>query len=344
VGRVGEEMQQSWTKSCPRCRARVPPRTAIYFLVQECQIRPKGPLVYARGSVAVLDITRAVLRRKPGLRFALALLIVLPAFSQVQRDIAALESRPSLGAWQRTHPGERFEPAHYETSNDGYEVDYARRNRWCAASIRQTGNLTRAALFYVPVPASGALPALPAGGDPGLTRACELDAIWYESRNGNDFGSLVRELSASWGEPNGASSEPDIAGWALWKNRSAWHRSGLDIWVATKPGNNGPHQIVYGRRNMPRDWDVMDRWFGSVMESQTLVAQEAARIAALDSALTTRILSGSRCGAGPAERDAVAVAWTEGDDAGRVEHYALGAAAINGDAYPGDQRLPMSRQ
>jgi hypothetical protein len=240
-------------------------------------------------------------------RFALALLIVLPAFAQVRPDILALESRPSLAAWQRAHLGERFEPAHYETSNDGYEVDYARRNRWCAASIRQTGNLTRAALFYVPVPPSGALPALPVGRDPGLTRACELDAIWYESRNENDFGSLVRELSASWGEPNGASSDPDIAGWALWKNRFAWHRSGLDIWAATKPGKNGPHPIVYGRRNMPRDWDVMDRWFGSVTESQTLVAQEVARIAALDSALTSRILSGSRCGAGVAERDAVPI-------------------------------------
>jgi hypothetical protein len=58
---------------------------------------------------------------------------------------------------------------------------------------------------------------------------------------------------------------------------------------------------------MPRDLDVMDRWFGSVTESQTRVAGAVARIAALDPALTSRILSGSRCSAGPAERDAVRI-------------------------------------
>jgi len=218
----------------------------------------------------------------------------------VQADLAALVSRPSLAAWRKNHPGERLDRAHYESYKDDYEVDFARLNRWCAASVDQApGKPLRVALFYVP--------SLPSPGPQVRTGDCELDAIWYETQNLDTRDSLVHELSASWGEPNGASAEPDIRGWGLWKSIVGWHISDTDIWVAndpntTQPGRK-PRLLVYMRRTMPRDFDVMDRWFGSVIESQAVVADAVAQIAGLDPALTSPILSHSRCSEGPAERN-----------------------------------------
>jgi hypothetical protein len=225
------------------------------------------------------------------LRIAIAVLIALPAFAQIPADIAALESHSSLATWRKAHPGERFEPAHYDTSNDHYQVDYARLNRWCAASVSGT----RTALFYVPSPVPATLPV--------VTDNCEFDALWYEFLNDSDAGRIVPALSAAWGKPNGAVSEPDIQGWALWKSAVAWHRPHMDIWVARNTKSN---LIVYARRNMPRDWDAMDHWFGSVTEGQSLVVDAVARIAALGPALTSPILNGSRCAAGPADRSGAA--------------------------------------
>ena len=241
-------------------------------------------------------------------RFTIGVLIALPALAQVEADVAALASRPSLGVWRKAHPAARLDRAHYETSNDtsndGYEVDYARLNRWCAAAIDRTPEgLTRTALFYVPSALPSALPALPPGEDAGLTDNCGLDAIWYETKNENADDKIVHELSALWGEPNRASAEPDIRGWARWKGVVAWRRPNVDIWVAHDPNptqtGDKPRLIVYARRNMPRDWDVMDRWFGSVLEGQALVADAVAQIAGLDPALTSPVLSRSRCSAGP---------------------------------------------
>jgi len=242
--------------------------------------------------------------RPAAVPITLGLLIALPALAQVQADVAALASRPSLAVWRKAHPAARIDRAHYETSRDGYEVDYARLNRWCAAAIDRTPEgLTRAALFYVPSPLPSALPALPDREDLELNGDCELDAVWYETQNENDGDRIVRELSASWGKPSGASAEPDIQGWARWKAVLAWRRLNVDIWVAHDPNatqtGNEPRLIVYARRNMLRDWDITDRWFGSVLEGQVLVADGVAQIAALDPALTSLVLSRSNCGAGP---------------------------------------------
>ncbi len=216
--------------------------------------------------------------------------MALPAFPQVQADVTALEAHSSLAVWRQAHPGERFERAHYETAADGYEVDYARRNRWCAASIGRTPEgIARAALFYVPDPLRPALPA--------RTENCELDAVWYRTPAADARDNLVRELSSAWGLPNGASAEPDIRGWANWKAVAAWHRGGIDVWVA----RDGAGSIVYARRTTPRD-PGSDPWFGSVLESQAQVADAVARIAALGGELTAPVLSKSRCAAGPEER------------------------------------------
>jgi hypothetical protein len=226
----------------------------------------------------------------------------------VQADITALASRPSLAAWQKNHPGERFDRTNYDVFKDGYEVDFLRLNRWCGASVARTPEgATRAALFYVASPSAGALPALPAKQDSALTADCDLDAVWYENPDPGAGQLIVDQLSGQWGKPNGASAEPDIRGWALWTSVLAWHLpDGINLWAAidpnsTRPGGK-PRMIVYARRNSPRDFDVMDRWFGSVIESQALVADAVAQIAALDPALTAPILSLSRCTAAPAER------------------------------------------
>ncbi len=221
---------------------------------------------------------------------ALASLTALPAFAQMQVDVAAITSRTSLTAWQRMHPGKRL---------DGYGVDYPRANRWCAASVDQTrAGMSRTALFYVQSPVSAQ--PLPVKADIALVGACELDAIWYETQDRTIGEDIVHELTASWGHFNGAVGKPEVQGSGLWKGVAAWHitdthRSGIDIWVAN--GQNGK-LIVYARRNMPSDWDL-DHWLGSVTESQSMVADAVAQIAALGPALTDPILRRSRCGGVP---------------------------------------------
>jgi len=233
------------------------------------------------------------------LRLLPAILIALPAFAQLQADITALAARPSLAAWQKTHPGERLDRAHYDTSKDEYEVDYLRLNRWCAASVADTPQgMTRAALFYVPSPHA----PLPYHEDPALVRACELDALWYETPNEALRDSVVRDLSAALGKPE-VSDKPDIQGSALWENVLKWRRSGIGVWVA----HTGRGLIVYAGREMPRDWDVY-HWSTNVLEeSPAQFADATARIAALDAGLTSRMLGSLHCGAGPLKSDAGAI-------------------------------------
>jgi hypothetical protein len=58
-----------------------------------------------------------------------------------------------------------------------------------------------------------------------------MQAIWYETPAPAAMDAVVRELSSSWGQPNGPSTEPDIAGSGLWKRVVAWHRAGMNIWL-----------------------------------------------------------------------------------------------------------------
>ncbi len=188
-----------------------------------------------------------------GLWLLLVLLAGPAVFAQeIARDLEDLSSAPSLAEWQRLHAGARVEMAHYDLLKDPYEVDFTRANRWCAAAVRDMpGQVVRAAMFYVPSAAQGALPTLPAKADNALTRDCRLQGIWYQTRAQVSLDALVRELSTAWGAPNGASAEPDIRGWKLWRGMVAWHRNGIDIWAAHDP--EGPRLVVYARREMPRD-------------------------------------------------------------------------------------------
>ena len=218
--------------------------------------------------------------------------------SQVRMDGALLVSQPALAAWQKSH-ADKLELAHYDTYQDPYEEDFTRLNRWCAACINQSpAQVVRAALFYVPSAARGALPPLPEKEDATLTRGCRMQAIWYETRAPVSVVAVVRELSSSWGQPNGQSAEPDIRGWALWKGVVAWHRAGMNVWVADDPkgwpdGGGGPRLIVYARRDSPRDPDFGLRLRGDAIADRA--GESAAQIAAQDSTLTAAVLSRSNC-------------------------------------------------
>jgi hypothetical protein len=213
--------------------------------------------------------------------------------SQVRTDVAVLASQPALATWQRSHAG-KLELAHYETYKDPYQVDFRRLDRWCAAYVGHSpAEVVRAALFYVPSAVSGVLPPLPEKEDATLTRACRMQAIWYETPAPAAMDAVVRELSSSWGQPNGQTTEPDTGGSGLWKRVVAWHRAGMNIWVVD--GSNGqpdgtgrPRLIVYARRDIPRD-----RNFAVWLLSDAIVdrvAEAAAQIAAQDSKLTAAVL------------------------------------------------------
>ena len=125
-----------------------------------------------------------------------------------------------------------------------------------------------------------------------------MQAIWYQTPAPASMDAVVRELSSSWGQPNGQSAEPDIRGQALWKRVVAWHRAGMNVWVADDPngqpdGTGGPQLIVYARRDSPRDPDFGLRWLGDAFADR--VAETAAQIAAQDSTLTAAVLSRSNC-------------------------------------------------
>jgi hypothetical protein len=218
--------------------------------------------------------------------------------SQVRTDVAVLASQPALATWQKSHAG-KLELAHYETYQDPYQEDFRRLDRWCAAYVGHSpAEVVRAALFYVPSVANGALPPLPEKEDATLTRECRMQAIWYQTPALAAMDAVVRELSSSWGQPNGPSAEPDIRGWALWKRVVAWHRAGMNVWVADDPngqpdGAGGPQLIVYARRDSPRDPD-----FGIWLLSGAIVdrvSEAAGQIATLDSTLTAAVL---KCDAG----------------------------------------------
>ncbi len=216
--------------------------------------------------------------------------------SQVRTDVAVLASQPALATWQRSHSG-KLELAHYETDKDPYQEDFRRLDRWCAAYVGHSpAEVVRAALFYVPSAVNGPLPPLPEKEDATLTGACRMQAIWYETPAPAAMDAVVRELSSSWGQPNGQTTEPDTGGSGLWKRVVAWHRSGMNIWVVDDPKGRpaGPRLIVYARRDIPRDLDVNYRLLGDAFAAQA--ASAAALIAAQDSKLTATVL---KCDAGP---------------------------------------------
>lgn len=232
---------------------------------------------------------------------------------QVDRDLRVLSGQPALAVWRRSHPQERVQFAHYNLDSEPYQVDFERMNRWCAASIDSPSPVARSALFYVPPVRQGALPPLPVNEGARLRDDCQLQAIWYKAPPELSWQAMVQELSTLWGKPNGSPFEPDIVGDALWTNQVAWHHSGTSLWVAispsgTLPTSRSPGAIVYARHDMARDDDVMDRWFAHFTGPPEPVMKAAARIAALDPALTARMLDRRYCNYSNGHADPVSVA------------------------------------
>jgi hypothetical protein len=77
---------------------------------------------------------------------------------QVEHDIAALSSQPSVGAWQELHPDEKFELPNYDSGVDYYRTNLRMdSDSWCAASISQSpSTFGRSALFFLPSVTVGA--------------------------------------------------------------------------------------------------------------------------------------------------------------------------------------------
>jgi hypothetical protein len=95
---------------------------------------------------------------------------------QVEHDIAALSSQPSVNEWQKVHPDEKLELAHYNHGKDYYEADLGMDfDSWCAASVSQSpSTFGRVALFFVPSVKAGALPPLPSAGLASFKESCRM--------------------------------------------------------------------------------------------------------------------------------------------------------------------------
>ena len=264
--------------------------------------------------------------------------------SQVRADVSFLSSEPTLTGWQGSRPGGKVEFAHYFTGKEPYEVDFERLDRWCAVSVSESpSQMTRAALFYVPSVTRGSLPPLPGKEDHTATRACRMQAIWYETRAEVSINAIVRELSSSWGEPNGQTTQPDIAGSGLWNSVVAWHRKGINVWA----GPTGQRLIVYARRDIPRDLDLGIRLLGVTIKNQ--VNDAAGQTASMDSALTTVVLNRSHCDAAPlaASHEAESIAvnrlakWLKASADVPPERRAL--ALLVADSYVACTQVPSHR-
>ena len=123
---------------------------------------------------------------------------------QVEHDIAALSSQPSVGAWQELHPDEKLELMHYNQGKDHFEADLGLDFKsWCAASVSRSPSIFgRVALFFVPSVKAGALPPLPSPGHASIKESCRMQALQYSASPEIPAEDLVGELSSVWGTPD----------------------------------------------------------------------------------------------------------------------------------------------
>ena len=209
--------------------------------------------------------------------------------ADMRSAVAAVSSQPALSAWKSAHPRERTDLAHIDTTRDAYEIDFARQNQWCITSVAEvSAGVTRAATFYVPEVARGALPPLPPRQDSTLLESCRLGDIWYEAHGPNLVAEITRQLTADWGAPQQNTlrdESPSIGGSGFWKDLSTWRRGNTSIRVAWTNWDKGngvtSRTIVLIARDRPADLDL------STLRLDTAAA--AARIAALGPALTNGV-------------------------------------------------------
>jgi hypothetical protein len=232
---------------------------------------------------------------------------------QVEHDIAALSSQPSVGAWQKLHPDEKLELMHYNDGKDHDEADLGLDfDSWCAASpSRSPSTFGRVALFFVPSVKAGALPPLPSPGHASIKESCRMQALHYSVVSEipiQDFvRDLVRELSSVWGTPDRSQARsgkeyghPEN----IYGDFAVWDHDGVSARLAFRwsDSQNAGHQVPVGivlyvkldaLPAAPCDECTSSLMYPLYSEGLTLFLQEAAQIAAEDPALTRQIVEWS---------------------------------------------------
>jgi hypothetical protein len=227
---------------------------------------------------------------------------------QVKRDIAALSSQPSVGAWQELHPDEKLELLHYNQGKDHYEANLGMDfDSWCAASLsRSPSTFGRVALFFVPSVKAGALPPLPSPGHASIKESCRMQALHYSVSPEIPIQDLVRELSSVWGTPD-RSHAVSGSKYGLPENIygdiAIWDHDGVSArlrYLYTLEGVSEQRTgiMLYAKLDALPAAPCFE-CTGSLMyllisEGLTLFLQEAAQIAAEDPALTRQIVEWSR--------------------------------------------------
>ena len=227
---------------------------------------------------------------------------------QVEHDIAALSSQPSVGTWQKLHPDEKLELMHYNDDKDYYVADLGMDfYSWCAASpSRLPSTFGRVALFFVPSVTIGALPPLPSPGHASVKESCRMQALHYTASPEIPAEDLVREFSSMWGTPDRSQAvsgseygHPEN----IYGNIAIWDHDGVTARLRYLYTLEGVSQartgiMLYAKRDSlpaaPCFECTSSVMYPLISEGLTLYLQEAAQIAAEDPALTQQIVEWSR--------------------------------------------------
>ena len=217
----------------------------------------------------------------------------------VLSETPALDAAPDLAAWRNLHPNERFKAA-------AYDNEYESQGLWCAASVADVvlpGGVkaTRMAFFYVPPGKPG--DSLPARQDADLARQCRLLALWYEVHDPAEPGGLAKSVSGELAASLGSAEEPPRFkrgdgdwGSGYWNPYLAWERANRRVVLAVDPGGPVPDSrararlLVIARASLAPRGLSFD-WSGEAPKGQPSLQEAAARLAALDPALSATMLA-----------------------------------------------------
>jgi hypothetical protein len=226
---------------------------------------------------------------------------------QVEHDIAALSSQPSVGAWQELHPDEKLELMHYDDRKEHYEnnlgLDF---DSWCAASPSQSpSTFGRVAWFFVPSVKVGALPPLPGPGHAYVKESCLMQGLQYSLSPEIPIEDIVRELSSVWGTPDRSHAhsgkdygvpENIYGDFAVWDHDGVSARLAFRFSYSKHAGHEVPVRIVlYAKRDAFTAAPCLECTSSLMypLNSEKFIPflQEAAQIAAQDPALTRKIVA-----------------------------------------------------
>ena len=227
---------------------------------------------------------------------------------QVEHDIAALSSQPSVGAWQELHPDEKLELMHYNQGKDHFEADLGLDfESWCAASVSRSPSIFgRVALFFVPSVKAGALPPLPSPGHASIKESCRMQALQYTASPEIPAEDLVRELSSVWGTPDRShtlSGKEFGLPENMYGDFAVWYHNGVSarlryIYSLVGVSETRTGIVLYAKLDAlpaaPCFECTSSLMYPLYSEGLTLFLQEAAQIAAEDPELTRQIVEWSR--------------------------------------------------